>query len=164
MSRRDRSVDSLPDDDQDALVLPYSPQLLDDDDDPMSDAVDEELDVDEDLVRVAWTVERHVPTGEWVFSIFEIGASGGEELLAEVPLDPDTAAEMSTALAGSYQDMTGENVPPPQGDEFAGSGIVNRWWSKAGNTNTERIRVAVLVALLLLVLVAFVGNVLGDWL
>lgn len=163
MSRRDRTVDSLTDD-QDALVLPYSPQPLDDDD-PMIDADDENLEVDDDLVRVAWTVERHAPTGEWVFSIFEIGASGAEELLAEVPLDPDTAAEMSTALAGSYQDMTGEQVPHPQGDEFAGSGgTVNRWWSKAGNTNTERVRVAVLVAMLVLVLVAFVANVLGGWL
>ena len=39
-----------------------------------------------------------------------MNSDGGEDTIAEIPLEPETAAEMSTALAAAYEDMTGEQV------------------------------------------------------
>lgn len=136
------SSDEISPVDRDAVVLPYSPR-------PTPTTPDTFETTSEDLVRVAWTVQRHEPTGEWALHLYEIGADGTEEPLTEMPLDPDTAGEMSTALATAYQDMTGTDLPTA---DFAGA------QHQGGRFSRDQVRTGVLIALLAVILVAFVVN------
>lgn len=135
-------------DDADEVLVPYRPAVADDAAEP-------------ETVRSGWEVVRDDRTGEWSLFLFEITADGGEDLIGEMPLDPQVAAEMSAAMASAYNDMTGDILEDDAaGEEFAGQvdSDGTPWWRRSSWTRSRNFQIIVLTVVGVLVLIAFIVN------
>lgn len=135
------------DDDDAELVIPHRAAAAD-------------ASADLETVRSGWEVVRDDRTGEWSLFLFEITADGGEDLIGEMPLDPQVAAEMSTAMASAYNDMTGEILDDSTGEEFAGEVDPDGtpWWRRSGWSRSGTVQTIVLTVVGVLVVIAFIVN------
>lgn len=150
-TRHPDEPDTDPDPDSDLLVVPFGAEGRN---------MPEE-DQDDGPIQVSWQITRDPRTAEWSFYLFEIGARGTEDLIAEMPLDPELASEMSTALGEAYHDMSGGEVPTA-GETFAGEDDGTKWWKREGWATNRGFQSIVLGVIALLVLLTFLINTLGG--
>lgn len=136
----DHVVDDAPDIDVDDMNGDV--EYLDDD------------EVDDDLyddVAVVWEVEPG-QRRTWSFALKQITRGGREELIAELPLDGEGAADLIGALDVAYQQMTGETLL--RVEDFTAAAEPVTWqpstWSNSPQFRTVVITAVVAIAVTLL--------------
>lgn len=142
----------------DDLVLTYQPDPVESHQAEPGSAEDN----GDDIVQVGWQILRDTQTKEWAFYLTEIGDRGSEELLAVMPLDPEVASEMSTALAQAYRDMTGQELAAEH--RFAGADDADRvhWWSRSSWSRSQILQTVLLGAILLVIVIVFIINTIAG--